>query len=45
MGGRWGHWGLGGRWGRSCLKSGIDDSEGTKVKEKNFSFLKADVFC
>ncbi|MDR2763313.1 MAG: hypothetical protein LBB88_11975 [Planctomycetaceae bacterium] len=34
-----GHWGQRGRWGRSCLKSGINDSVGTKFEEK-ISLLK-----
>ncbi|MDR2761388.1 MAG: hypothetical protein LBB88_02155 [Planctomycetaceae bacterium] len=46
LGGLRGHWGRWGHWGRSCLISGINGSgKETKFKEKNFSFLKAVVFC
>jgi hypothetical protein len=34
---------LGGRWGRFCLKSGVDDSGDNT--EKNLSLKKAIAFC
>jgi hypothetical protein len=38
-----GRWRQRGRWGRFCLKSGVDDSGDNP--EKNLSFKKAIVFC